>query len=211
MSRRVCAAVLACLLPACVRTTGGGGDTTPCDEASAVYTELPVEEETPAAASAEEAPTAAEPAAEEPGGPGAGGGVGPAMCRLDPADPAAARQLAVFRRWLRDQAVGRATTIEDVQPVCGDRDGMLVSLVTASGPSGGLQSLAHALDAYYPGASWLVQRHERLEGDDVPLRIAAEVRIPVGAVPRPRCTWDPATPCPGSQAAPETAPDWQEP
>lgn len=142
-------------------------------------------EEASASASAEEATTAETDA----------GSTEP-RCAVEVDDPAVAPQVARFRRWLQDQTVGRRLTIEGVEPVCGDLEGALVVDVDLSGPAGGLDSLARALPLYYPGSAWVVGDYERLDGDDNPLRIAVEVRVPVGAEPRPRCTWDPATPCP---------------
>lgn len=133
----------------------------------------------------EEAPSAEADAA--PSGP---------RCALAPDDPSAAPQIARFQRWLQDQTVGRRLTIESVDPVCGDLEGALVVDVGLSGPAGGLDSLSRALPLYYPGSAWVVGDYERLDGDDNPLRVTVQVRVPVGAEPRPRCTWDPATPCP---------------
>lgn len=201
MRRPAFALLSVCLLAACAGSRAGGRPTAPPGRPGVTYTELPVEGGEPAEGAAEEA-AAAEPAAEEPAEepaaeePRASGTTGQPACRLDATRPPAAQHLAVFRRWLRDQSVGRGATIEEVLPVCGDRGGSMVVRVTASGPAGGLHSLARALESYYPGSSWYVQRHERLEGDDYPLRVVVEIRIPVGAAPRPRCVWDPAVSCP---------------
>jgi hypothetical protein len=140
---------------------------------------------------AQEAASAEEAATTEPDA----GSVDP-RCAVDADDPAVAPQIGRFQRWLQDQTVGRRLTIEGVDPVCGDLEGALVVDVGLSGPAGGLDSLARALPLYYPGSVWAVGSYERLDGDDNPLRISIEVRVPVGAEPRPRCTWDPATPCP---------------
>lgn len=117
-------------------------------------------------------------------------------CELEVDHPAVERQLSTFVRWLRDQSVGRQVSTDDLSPLCGDQDGYLVLEIYLSGPAGGLDSLGRALPLYYPGSTWNVTDYERLEGDGVPLRVTVEVRVPTGAVPRPRCAWDATVPCP---------------
>lgn len=166
--------------------------TSPSEELAAELTSeplpIPPSAEEEAAAVEEEAPAAEEPAAEVP------------PCELEVDAPEVAAALAVFRRWLRDQAVGRRLMVESVDPRCGSQGGFLVLDVVLSGPAGGLQSLGRALTLYYPGSSWTARDYDRLEGQGVPLRLLVEVRLPDGARPRPRCAWDPEAPC---EAAPQ--------
>jgi len=175
------------LLAAC----GGSqhdGTTTAAEESA-----MPVEESAAAeeAGAAEEAVGAvpADPGAEEPDG-------GHRPCLLPARAPAARQQTFAFQRWLRDQAVGRHITVEGFEPRCGDRDGFLVVRLRLRGESGELLSLGRALEAYYPGSAWRPLGHERLGGPGVMLRLHTEVEIPVGASPRPRCTWDAGASCP---------------
>jgi hypothetical protein len=147
---------------------------------------LPIPEGDAGEATSTEPSASTEEATEEPG----------PQCELEVDDPSAARQLAGFQRWLMDQTVGRRLTIEGLVPMCGDLEGSLVVDVDLSGPAGGLDSLSRALPLYYPGSTWTVGEYERLGGRDVQLRVTVEVRVPTGSEPRPRCAWDPATPCP---------------
>ncbi len=181
--------LLASVLGACAVSTGPSHETTPEDRT--IFTELPNEE-----------PTAEDPAAEEPAAeeePAAGPIVEPTIveppCELEPEELESSRQLSVFRRWLQDQSVGRGLTPEELELVCGDQGGFMVLHLTVCGPAGGLQSMSRALEAYYPGSSWVASSHERLEGENYPLRIRVVVRIPTGESPRPRCDWDSELEC----------------
>jgi hypothetical protein len=119
-----------------------------------------------------------------------------ASCRA-PADAASvARDIAIFRRWLLDQSVGRHVTIVRFAPSCGDEQGLFAVALTLRGTADELLSLGRAFDAYYPGASWRALGHERLGESPLALQIDIEIGVPSGATPRPRCVFDPATPCP---------------
>lgn len=166
---------------------------------------LPPHEEAAAEEEGLEAPMAVEPMAEEPGSHDGGPDAAEPACTLEPGDPAVREQLRRFHRWLRDQSVGRRLTVIAVDALCGDRGGYLTLELSLEGPAGGLQSLSRALTNYYPGSSWEALEYERLPGEDVPLRLDVEVRLPVGASPRPRCEWDPALDCEPAAAEPAAA------
>lgn len=162
------------LLCSCAVSTGPSHETTPEDRI--IFTEQPVEGE-----------PAADPTRET--------AVDAPTCDVAPEEPDPSRQIEVFRRWFQDQSVGRDVATEELEPTCGDRGGFLVFQLTVTGPAGGLQSMSNALEAYYPGSSWSASSHERLEGEDYPLRIRAEILVPVGESPRPRCEWDEELEC----------------
>jgi len=160
--------------------------------------------------------TAEEPASEAMTEPAEGGSRSPdggaeavePSCTVEVTEDSAVEQIARFRRWLRDQSVGRRLSVEAFDPTCGDRGGFIVIELEITGPAGGLQSLSRALGAYYPGSSWEAIQHQRLESEDIPRRRRVEVRVPVGARPRPRCEWDPALECaPPASAPPSDALD----
>ncbi len=186
------------LLGACAASTQQSEGTAP--ETGATYTALPPGEH-PEGETAAEEETAAEPetegeseAAAEPEA-GTEPGAAEPVCTLAPDAPEAARWIAVFGRWMRDQSVGRHVTVESIVPICGDLEGRTVLELVLSGSAGELQSLGNALESYYPGSSWNSRGHTRLEGEGYQMRIIVEVSIPAGAEPRPRCTWDPDLPC----------------
>jgi hypothetical protein len=172
-------ALAASLLAACGGAQQDEG-TTPTEDAAAFEEAAGAEEPGP------EAGEAVDPGSEVPDG---------GVCSLPPTAPGPWQQSAVFRRWLRDQSVGRHITVEGFEPRCGDRGGFLVVRLVLRGASGELLSLGRALEAYYPGSSWRALGHDRLSGPGVVLRLRTEVEIPAGATPRPRCTWDPALDC----------------
>ena len=181
-----------CALVACPRNSRPSEEPTD-EELVSEPLPLPAAEELAAEELAAEEPAAEELAAEEPADAGAAES-GP-DCRLSSSDAETRGQLRAFRRWLQDQSVGRRLVVEELEPICGDREGFLVMRLCLSGPAGGLQSLSRALSLYYPGSSWTALEYERLEGAEVPLRLEVEVNLPSGATPQPRCTWDPDTSC----------------
>lgn len=189
--RAALAALAAALASGCGGRQGPGAEEPSATETSAAEETAPAEETTEEATTEETTAVApfltdAGPVATEPD-------AGP--CRVPPEALAGTPQLEAFRRWLHDQSVGRHLAVEAVDPLCGDRRGLVVIRVTLRGASGELLSLGRALGAYYPGATWRPLGHDRLPGPGLVLRLRTEVSLPVGALPRPRCTWDPSVDC----------------
>jgi len=183
---RLVALVTTLFLAACGGAQSGGPEEATTEQ-EIVSEPLPISSEEPAASEETTTEGAEEAGTEEPP---------PPPCTLDATSPEAVRQLSRFSRWLRDQSVGRRVAVDDLSAICGDQEGYLVLDVHLRGPAGGLDSLGRALPLYYPSSTWTVIEYERLPGDGIPLRVTVDVRLPTGAEPRPRCTWDLAIPCP---------------